>query len=38
VDGLGSMPSRSLDPQVCNRLMAAFRGWPAARDADANGM
>ena len=37
-DGLGSMASRSLDPQVCNRLMAAFRGWPATRDAGANGM
>ncbi len=37
VDGLASMASRSLDPQVCNRLMAAFRGWPAARDAGANG-
>jgi len=37
VDGLGSMASRSLDPRVCSRLMAAFRGWPAARDAGPNG-
>lgn len=38
VDGMGSMASRSLDPQVCNRLMAAFRGWSTAHDAGANGM
>ena len=38
VDALGSMAPRSLDPQACNRLMAAFRGWPAGRDAGANGM
>ena len=34
-DALGSMAPRSLDPQVCDRLVAAFRGWSATRDAAA---
>jgi anti-sigma factor RsiW len=38
VAALGSMAPRSPDPQVCNRLMAAFRGWSAGHDAGANGM
>ena len=37
VDGLGSMAPRALDPQMCNRLVAAFRGWSTTRDAGAGG-
>jgi anti-sigma factor RsiW len=32
VDRLGTLPLQRLDPQMCARLMVAFRGWYPAAD------
>jgi anti-sigma factor RsiW len=29
---LGALPPQPLDPQVCDRLRVAFRGWAATAD------